>query len=555
MSTDLYYFFPAKIGDKATTNVGGTATLGNLGINYTYDKNGFPKGQGYYINAAGASIGATILENVSLAKLESCNLPNQSIFNKKFNIEEPLGDILYKTENNIPIFASIYEQLMYNGYGYMGSDTHNLLRYYKTKVNTNSSITSDSNIFQAELNSYLAGNGPLSPSSQEFIDWLVSVSAIQIGAVNKDFEIVKAPEFSSPFAEDDDVKKLNSTDPFFTKNPDDPFRLKKLLDKDDTYFIGLAAGLGDGVIETADLAYKLTKFGVKNTPAVLLVRLITDNDNLIKEKIAEIKVVKDLVSLIFDKVKQDQIYTSIKAATINWFEETTFQKTNVQAGYEQGKILFEILGAFVGITEVKTLLQTGKFSAGALSKIAELKGLFNFGNKLKKIEGVSALVDNAGSVIVKGDKALETFMNVKYMQRGLRPAPNTYMEATHITNHLRKFDGGVVRISRRDKFIQYGTYGDNQAFVMPKNEFEKIWVETGRDIRKVEARLGVNPGEFGDNPAIASFKRSDLGEIKMPSGNEGGANINWIPGGKTSGGTSEAIVDLSNKSIPFDKIN
>lgn len=42
---------------------------------------------------------------------------------------------------------------------------------------------------------------------------------------------------------------------------------------------------------------------------------------------------------------------------------------------------------------------------------------------------------------------------------------------------------------------------------------------------------------------------------RVPSGNEGGANINWIPGGKTSGGTSEAIVDLSNKSIPYVPIN
>ena len=29
----------------------------------------------------------------------------------------------------------------------------------------------------------------------------------------------------------------------------------------------------------------------------------------------------------------------------------------------------------------------------------------------------------------------------------------------------------------------------------------------------------------------------------MPSGNEGGANDFWVPGGKTSGGVPEAVID------------
>ncbi|MDC9607377.1 hypothetical protein WDV76_14580 [Xenorhabdus griffiniae] len=33
----------------------------------------------------------------------------------------------------------------------------------------------------------------------------------------------------------------------------------------------------------------------------------------------------------------------------------------------------------------------------------------------------------------------------------------------------------------------------------------------------------------------------------MPSGNENGANQYWLPGGKTSGGVSEAVMDFSHK--------
>jgi len=43
---------------------------------------------------------------------------------------------------------------------------------------------------------------------------------------------------------------------------------------------------------------------------------------------------------------------------------------------------------------------------------------------------------------------------------------------------------------------------------------------------------------------------ADPSGLRMPSGNEFGANEKWIPGGKTSGGILEATVD----QIPLDKI-
>lgn len=36
--------------------------------------------------------------------------------------------------------------------------------------------------------------------------------------------------------------------------------------------------------------------------------------------------------------------------------------------------------------------------------------------------------------------------------------------------------------------------------------------------------------------------------LRVPSGNEGGANANWLPGGYTSGGVPEAVMDLSSLS-------
>lgn len=38
----------------------------------------------------------------------------------------------------------------------------------------------------------------------------------------------------------------------------------------------------------------------------------------------------------------------------------------------------------------------------------------------------------------------------------------------------------------------------------------------------------------------------------MPSGNEFGANDQWIPGGKTDGGVSEAIVKTEGMQLDVD---
>jgi hypothetical protein len=43
--------------------------------------------------------------------------------------------------------------------------------------------------------------------------------------------------------------------------------------------------------------------------------------------------------------------------------------------------------------------------------------------------------------------------------------------------------------------------------------------------------------------------------FNAPSGKEGGViDKFWIPGGKTSGGISEGIIDLSNPNLPYTEL-
>ena len=203
-----------------------------------------------------------------------------------------------------------------------------IVNYYNTNVINSGAV--NANTVKTE---YI--NNSLSENTKEFEFWLSSTIVVQTSALYNSWEIAQSAIFKSIFEENDDFSNFSS-DPFFQNNPDDPWRLKQYLSPHNTYLVGLLAGVGDGFIETANLATDLTKFAINNSPPVLLFHLITDFDNTIQEKLDQLETVKGFVSVIFDKVKQEQIYNAIKALTINWFEETTFQKTDVQAGYQHG---------------------------------------------------------------------------------------------------------------------------------------------------------------------------------------------------------------------------
>jgi hypothetical protein len=52
---------------------------------------------------------------------------------------------------------------------------------------------------------------------------------------------------------------------------------------------------------------------------------------------------------------------------------------------------------------------------------------------------------------------------------------------------------------------------------------------------------------------IVQIDKSNFNGLKIPSGNEGGTNSLWIPGGYTSGSVPEAVLNFSSKP-PFTEI-
>lgn len=138
--------------------------------------------------------------------------------------------------------------------------------------------------------------------------------------------------------------------------------------------------------------------------------------------------------------------------------------------------------------------------------------------------------------------------------KGSRPNPSEYLSKEYIDNHLSKFDDGAAYILSKDTYDDYFDgrdklgWPDGTQFVLPKNEVDKVLNNAGGDLAKLEKELGYNIGSWEDGDYIIMYVNNPKKyNISLPSGNEMGANNNWIPGGYTSGGIPEAVVyDLDN---------
>ena len=171
---------------------------------------------------------------------------------------------------------------------------------------------------------------------------------------------------------------------------------------------------------------------------------------------------------------------------------------------------------------------------GAKSNLDEL-----FGQGAKRFtDSVTATAERLGVPPEKVQSILET-------PKGQRPDPSTYMTKEQIAAHLAKFDEGIVRVTSRSAFEKWGTVGPTPGFAFPKSELAKLIKETGGDLNAVERKLGLTKGTLSsEDTLIVLIKRDDATDLRLPNGNEDGANELWLPGGVTSGGVSEAVLSL-----------
>ncbi|HEY0231261.1 MAG TPA: hypothetical protein VGC55_08410 [Dokdonella sp.] len=209
------------------------------------------------------------------------------------------------------------------------------------------------------------------------------------------------------------------------------------------------------------------------------------------------------------------------------------------------------------------VVDIGSFFIGAGEANAAIKGAEGTRVLGELGEGAKALdVADAAGGIAKGSEAAGDAGHIASglgkakaeeilaLPKGARPNPTEYLSPAYISDHLAQFDDGASRFMTQSNLSKYGIgQRDGTSFVMPSREADQLLASAKGDPRALEQALGL-PEHSLDNNALVRVdipKPKEL-DLRIPSGNEAGANEQWIPGGKLPTGNSEAVIDV--KGIP-----
>jgi filamentous hemagglutinin family protein len=183
----------------------------------------------------------------------------------------------------------------------------------------------------------------------------------------------------------------------------------------------------------------------------------------------------------------------------------------------------------------------------ALSTSLRREEFRNGTHVVRNPEALTGLLREGAVELKPGVTANEVFENVLQKPIGQRLEPEKYLSPTYIANELARYDDGAARIVLKSSFEKYGLgQKDGTSFVMPKSEADQLIKAAGSDPIKLADALGLPRTALdGDSLIRIDIPNPRLAGLRLPSGNEAGANSNWIPGGKLPGGASEAVIDAS----------
>ena len=176
----------------------------------------------------------------------------------------------------------------------------------------------------------------------------------------------------------------------------------------------------------------------------------------------------------------------------------------------------------------------------------------------------SLLLDNFGQKVdgqLKSSYRADTVSLIdKYFRRGMsrkgilmipkgkRPAPETYLKRIYIRRHLKNFKAGASCIVSKELLERYhgDSIGkaDNSQFIMMKSEMDSVLMRSHGDLSRIEHELGIPAGAWKHRVLVRiDIPKPKKLRLRMPSGNEVGANVLWLPGGLLPTGYKEAVID------------
>ena len=166
-------------------------------------------------------------------------------------------------------------------------------------------------------------------------------------------------------------------------------------------------------------------------------------------------------------------------------------------------------------------------------------------SQIGNIHVLESIMKRGGVELKQGVSVEQVFKGVIQKPINERPDPSTYLSQSYINKHLSEFDSGVTRIMVDTSFNKYGIGQiDGTSFVMTKREADAIIRAANNDPVKIANALGIPQGQLKTGGLVRiDISNPKSAGLRLPSGNEAGANSQWIPGGKLPNGSLEAVID------------
>ena len=237
-------------------------------------------------------------------------------------------------------------------------------------------------------------------------------------------------------------------------------------------------------------------------------------------------------------------------------QQVAYHGTKLVGGSEEDAQTANFIGNLVGGYAVSSA--ASKFSLNKVSNIERIKENIKESRLARESSNFKQYV--AKEYALAEEIRYKNYWNEPILQipKGSRPDPKTYVNSEYLTKHFAEFDEGATVIQTESAYTHYseangfvGVPDDNTLFVMPTKYADKVIKNSNGNINYIEEKLGFPKGYFKYGGGLVRIDIEDLSDLdlRLPSGNETGANPLWIPGGETSGGVPEAILN----TVPLDK--
>ncbi|MFV3413549.1 PAAR domain-containing protein [Pseudomonas nitroreducens] len=218
-----------------------------------------------------------------------------------------------------------------------------------------------------------------------------------------------------------------------------------------------------------------------------------------------------------------------------------------------------VLAAMAGLAALGTFVVVGGLIMGGMELLGQLGDRLGPGYRdlLQGVAGMALLglspkmarlgrEPTAWELRQNAFKPGVTENDILALPHGKRPPPTDYLKDSYVKQHLEVFEkeGGSFLFTPGDIADPMYTTFNPKKFVMARSDMDAVvakYRESG-DVAVLEDALGYKKGDLVGKDIYRV--NIDNPKVVMPSGNEGGANSLWRPGGVTyPGGNREAVLD------------